>query len=338
MDVVNLSADTSIPVEMERFWASSKNKHNLQLLSRNHFIEKAKQNKEITVVLSGYVSDASGIESGILIKHGVEFEKEELKSSLDEADYRIIQHIAYARKNGYKRIVVASNDTDVVIYALSYFVSFDIEELWVRFGTGKHTRNIPIHLIFKELGTNISSVIIKAHILTGCDLTSKVGTKAAALKAFPERFLKDFGEGNLTDATFQNAERYLVTVVKHNTKCETFDELRYNQYITKNATLTDLAPTSRSIRGHIMRSYYLVRLCLNLLDPQKHTLQPTDYGWYEHSGMLLPEKYRCLLPERYTVTCACHKGCHGGCGCRRKTELCTDYCSCQKEKDCNNKH
>ena len=104
-------------------------------------------------------------------------------------------------------------------------------------------------------------MIIKAHILTGCDLTSKVGTKAAALKAFPERFLKDFGEGDLTDA-----ERYLVTVVKYNTKCETFDELRYNQYITKNATLTDLAPTSRSIRGHIMR-YYLVRLYLNPISP-----------------------------------------------------------------------
>ena len=111
-------------------------------------------------------------------------------------------------------------------------------------------------------------MIIKAHILTGCDLTSNVGTKAAALKAFPERFLKAFGEGDLTDATFQNAQRYMVTVVKYNTKCETFDELRYNQYITKNATLTDLAPTSRSIRGHIMRSYYLVRHCLNLLDPQ----------------------------------------------------------------------
>ena len=30
------------------------------------------------MVLSGYVSDANGIESGILIKHGVEFEKQEL--------------------------------------------------------------------------------------------------------------------------------------------------------------------------------------------------------------------------------------------------------------------
>ena len=98
VDVVNLSADTSIPLEMERLWASSKNKHNLQLLSQDYFIEKAEKNKEITVVLSGYVSDANGIERGILVKHGVGFEKEELKSSFDEADYRIIQHIANARK------------------------------------------------------------------------------------------------------------------------------------------------------------------------------------------------------------------------------------------------
>ena len=79
-----------------------------------------------------------------------------------------------------------------------------------------------------------------------------------------------------------------------------------------------------------MRSYYLARPCLNLLDPQKHTLQPTDYECYEKSGMLLPEKYRCLLPEQYTTTCACHKGCYGRCSCRRKKELYTDYC--------NNKH
>ena len=68
-----------------------------------------------------------------------------------------------------------------------------------------------------------------------------------------------------------------------------------------------------------------MRLCHNLLDSQKHTLQPTDYGWYEKSGMLLPEQYRCLLPEQYAITCACHKGYYGRCSCRRKKELCTDY-------------
>jgi len=37
-------------------------------------------------------------------------------------------------------------------------------------------------------------MILKAHILTGSDVTSKVGTKAAALKAQPERYLQDFGQ------------------------------------------------------------------------------------------------------------------------------------------------
>ena len=322
---------------MERFWASSKNKHNLQTLSREYFIGKAKENKEITVVLSSYVTDENGIECRIMVKNGVTSEKQNVDSSLKEADYRIIPHVANASKNGYKRIVVASNDSDVVIYALSYFESFNVEELWLRFGTGKHTRDIPVHLIFKKIGTNISRMILKAHILTGCDLTSKVETKAASLNAFPAKLLQDFGEGNVTDPRFHNAEKYLVNVIKRNTKCETFDELRYNQYIMKNTTLTDLPPTSRSIRGHLLRSHYLVSLRLNLLDLKKHTLQPLNYGRYERSGMLLPEKFRCILPERYTITCACCKGCHGGSGCRRKKELCTDYCSCQEERNCENK-
>ena len=42
-------------------------------------------------MLSGYISDDNGIESGILIKHGVEFEKEKLESSLDEADYHKVR-------------------------------------------------------------------------------------------------------------------------------------------------------------------------------------------------------------------------------------------------------
>ena len=80
-------------------------------------------------MLSGYVTDENGIESCIMVKNGVTSEKQNVDSSLKEADYRIIPHVANASKNGYKRIVVASNDSDVVIYALSYFESLNVEEL-----------------------------------------------------------------------------------------------------------------------------------------------------------------------------------------------------------------
>ena len=50
---------------------------------------------------------------------------------------------------------------------------------------------------------------MKAHILTGCDVTSKTEAKTAAIKASPENYLHNFGEQNNLSAA------------------KSFDELRY---------------------------------------------------------------------------------------------------------------
>ena len=68
--------------------------------------------------------------------------------------------------------------------------------------------------------------------------------KAAALKASPERFFQDFGEYDVTDTIFHNAEKYMVNVIRLLTKCEA---LRYHQYTMKNTSLADLPPTLCSI-------------------------------------------------------------------------------------------
>ena len=55
----------------------------------------------------------------------------ELNSNIEEADSRIIPHIEKAVKRGTRRVIVHSNDTDVVIYLLYYahcFVSVGMEE------------------------------------------------------------------------------------------------------------------------------------------------------------------------------------------------------------------
>ena len=53
---------------------------------------------------------------------------------------------------------------------------------------------------------------MKAHILAGCDATSKIGTKTASIKASPESYLHNFGEQNNSSAA------------------RSFDELRYLWY------------------------------------------------------------------------------------------------------------
>ena len=54
-----LAAEANIPVEMDLFWASNKNKELLEVLSRNYFVGLASK-QGVKTVLSGYVDDGYG--------------------------------------------------------------------------------------------------------------------------------------------------------------------------------------------------------------------------------------------------------------------------------------
>ena len=107
-----------------------------------------------------------------------------------------------------------------------------LQKLWIRYGTGDHARYLPIHIMYENLGANFCSVPLNAHNLTGCDMTSKVGTKESA------RF------GSTEEINFlRQSEEYLVKVISPTTRCTTFDELRFANYICKKASLINLPPT-----------------------------------------------------------------------------------------------
>ena len=59
----------------------------------------------------------------------------------------------------------------------STFFSPGLKKCWIRVGTGEKTRFIPIHTLERKLGHRTCSPVMKAHILTGCDVTSKTGKK-----------------------------------------------------------------------------------------------------------------------------------------------------------------
>jgi hypothetical protein len=337
IEIVNLNLDSVMPVEIDKFWASPTNKEKLQILSRNFFINKAKESGK-NVVLSGYVTDKEGICSALEIRNQDITHRHDLDCMAEEADCRLILHIAKAGEEHFTRILVLSNDTDVVIYNLAYYDKFkmvNIEKIWIRYGLKEKVRNIPIHWIADILGTDKSLALLKAHVLTGCDVTSKVGSKAAALKAEPEIYLKDFGEEPITQTVLQQAEKYLVKVTKPNASIDTFDDLRYMMYTSKNKTLSDLPPTSSTIEGHLLRSHYFISVCLGLLDITKENPQPLNYGWRLSNGLLVPEQRLLPMPVQFTITCGCSKGCKKGCSCRKQEELCTEYCKCQSCENMN---
>lgn len=72
------------------------------------------------------------------------------------------------------------------------------------------SRYIPLHILSQTLGSTTCSAISKAHILlTGCDVTNKVGMKPPALKNNREKYLQHFGKEAL-QSSFKDAEKHLV--------------------------------------------------------------------------------------------------------------------------------
>ena len=69
-------------------------------------------------------------------------------------------------------------------------------------------------------------VLLALHGLTGCDITSKIGTKQAALKADAVVYLQGFGAtAPLLPSLIQQGEQYLVYVVDAVNKSSNFLQL-----------------------------------------------------------------------------------------------------------------
>ena len=331
IDVINLTLESTMPVELESFWGSATNKYQLQTISREYFTKKSLECNQ-DIILSGYVTDAEGEHNAIAVINGSVMPKSELNSFIEEADSRMIPHIAKAGEEQHERVLVMSNDTDVVIYNLAYFSQFKqrgVKQLWIRFGSQDKKRDIPIHSIAEKFGDEKCLALLKAHILTGCDVTSRIGTKAAAVKARPELYLQHFGEEPLRETALQQAEKYLVKVIDFKSNCETFDELRYKVYTLKGKTLNLLPPTSTALSAHLQRCHYFVNMCLSLLQFNTFNLQPNNYGWSVVNGMLIADKNLYSLPNEYLTKCGCKTSCTRNCGCQRRGLICTEYCKCQ---------
>ena len=116
-----------------------------------------------------------------------------------------------------ERLIVVSNDTDtfvLLLYYLPYLKAKGLKELWQRFGTGEKKRMIPLHDMLRYFGESFCKFVLKAHVLTGDDTMSKIGTKKAALQSgdLAGLLLGLSNSGELTNIEMNIVEEYLVRV------------------------------------------------------------------------------------------------------------------------------
>ncbi|KAG8193314.1 hypothetical protein JTE90_003798 [Oedothorax gibbosus] len=130
IELIQIEQDTHIPIQMDRFWSSCKNKEMLQSAAATSFIEKAKM-ANFTTVLSGTITGDSRDAKIVMNKEVCS----DVRTFVEEADGRIVMHLFHAVQSGITCLIVLSNDTDVVVLLLRYIFqlfSNGLQELWIK--------------------------------------------------------------------------------------------------------------------------------------------------------------------------------------------------------------
>ena len=99
-------------------------------------------------------------------------ELEELKSTQEEADTRIVLHCLHsAEESRANDIIIRSPDTDVFVLVLHFTQNIEQRVLFYT-GVGNRRRLIDIHLVINETGEDLCSALPALHAFRGCDSTS----------------------------------------------------------------------------------------------------------------------------------------------------------------------
>ena len=329
--VHNMQHHTPLPKEMDKFWSSNANKLQLEELIHSETIERSIEQQSKAQVVVSYFNGTSCFGSKcISVEDGVVSSIPELDQEIEEADERIIPHVMHSVKCGIQSVVVLSGDSDVFVLLMHYWHAFylgGLKELWIRIGIADTTRLVPIHILAPKVGESLCFILPLVHTLTGCDYTSKIGTKHAALLADPVTCLQDFD--TITEEFELACEKYLVHTIKKNTTCTTMDELRSEMYHhRKGITCHELPPTSYAVHLHIKRAYYATFMMKTLLHPNPAFLDPRNFGCEIVDELMLPSKGVRPIPEMFTVTCSCKQCGKETCSCRKAGLPCTKFCKC----------
>ena len=140
----------------------------------------------------------------------------------------------------------------------------------MRAGVGDSTRYVPLHTLFGCIGRPLCAVLPAIHSFTGCDITSTVGTKKAALEAEGEKLLKQFGTTpTLSPSIIRGAEYYLVKVLKSSSDSKNFDDLRSEMFHHTKEAPTTTYHQPAEVSCHISSVVFTIHIPVYMLSSHK---------------------------------------------------------------------
>ena len=262
----------------------------------------------------------------------------------EEADTRILLHAKDAVINGYPKIIIRTVDTDVVVLAIAMFDTIGAKELWIRFGTGKSYRSIPIHSLCSYIDKQKAKSLPFFHAFTGCDQTSSFAGKGkktawAAWQAFDEvtnAFEKVTSAPNLD--TLQQVmpvlQRFVIIMYDRSSSCNDVNECRKELFAKKGRSIDAIPPTLDALFQHTKRATLQSIIWNHCLSPVPNLPSPHEWGWSKGPDDKWMPKW-ITIPQasdacKELLRCGCSPelGCRKRCKCVKTGLVCTALCKC----------
>ena len=160
--------DVPLPQSWEQFIALEENKADLATFLSNWVISRGTElSEDKEIVTGGGFCDSLGAKSNV---HGLQ---PPLDCSHEEADTRMILHTKDAINQGFHRVQVQCNDTDVLLLLVHFFGQLQVD-VWMISGTAKQRKCYPVGQIAASLSPAVVNNILGFHALIGCDSTSSL--------------------------------------------------------------------------------------------------------------------------------------------------------------------
>lgn len=263
----------------------------------------------------------------------------------EEADTRLLLHAADAAKCGFKKIMLRTVDTDVVVIAVATFNDLALSELWVAFGVGKHLRYLPVHVIASSLGQLKSRALLAFHAFTGSDQTSSFANKGKktawdtwAINGEVTEVFNSLSTDPLT-STVTDAmpilERYTVLLYDRTSTCTTVNAARKDLFTRKGRDIDAIPPTADALLQHTKRTVFLAgHVWAKCLELSPVFPLPSEWGWVRGPKQTWEPLWTTIPPASQScqelVKCGCksERGCTGRCKCARAELPCTALCHC----------
>ena len=266
----------------------------------------------------------------------------------DEADSRIFVHANFATEHGSKAIIITANDTDVVVIALSVFLTLQrlgLEQLWVTFGQGYSLRWISVHDMCHYMGKEKIKGILFFHAFTGCDTVSAFRNKGknTAWQTWdicPEAspVFSKLSQYPLTveDGDLEMLENFVIWMYDRSSTIAIVDGARLDMFARKQRPYEAIPPTRAALLQHTGRTAYQAGCAwAQATQCQPEIENPVNWGWQS-----LGEEWQIYWTANSPIAqscqqltkCGCKSGCrHGKCKWYILGMNCTTLCACRCE-------